>query len=179
MTELQANASLLASRLEEILEELPKEGYKAAVVVGLVGRVIELVNKTVEAARKAKCLGEGKGSCLKGGLCLARCGGIYVSETEGKVTIAKYSRNAFTAVIENNKVELKVDDARVIVEPRTLTFGILGGKGFVWDSAQLNDPDDLYSKNYSIKYALRKTGRPVEKSLEAMSMCAASSAIVC
>jgi hypothetical protein len=179
MAETQTSAGKLLARLEDIMEQLPKEGYKAAVVVGLVGRVIELVDKSRQLARKAKCLGENKGSCLRTGLCLTDCGGVYVRELEDQTIIGKFSRNTFTTIIGNDRVEFKVKDARLIVEPRTVTYAIIGKEGLIWEEDRLTDLEDLYAKNYSLKYVLRKVGRPLEKALEAVSTCAAASAIVC
>ncbi len=167
----------LKARLEAVIEQLPKEGYKAAVVVGLAGRILEIVEKTETIASKIDCIARGKGGCEKR-LCNPKCGKIFL-ETNDKAIIAKYNNNVFSAIIEQNRVEIRTKHARVVIEPRQIQYYIMGKNGLIQDSISLNDPDELFLKNYSVKYALKNIGRNLERALIALRTCAAISAIAC
>ncbi len=169
----------LTSRLEAIMSQLPKEGYKAAVVVGLVERVIEILNEIRDIASKIQCIADNKGTCTKSGVCYSDCGGLFLEKHGDKIIISKYINNIFSIVLEPGKLEAKVKDARIILEGGKLSFATIGEQGYAWDNVDLSNMEEVFNKNYSIKYILRKIGKPLMQARRALKTCATASAIVC
>ncbi len=173
--------SALMRRLEAIIESLPKEGYKAAVVVGLVGRILSLVEEVNELARLGKCIAEAKGACNeKTGLCDPKCGGIIVLSGEDGVVVSKYKNNAFSAKASNTSVSIATKETKMTIEGGLLTLSLPTPSGdYMTISIDLSDPGQVYENNYSIKYVIRRIGKPLRASQLALRTCASSRAIVC
>ena len=169
----------IASRLETIMEQSPKEGYKAAIVIGVLGRIMELIAEIRDLAEKIKCIAENKGTCMKTGICLAGCGGLFIEQEDSGLILSKYSRNSFSIIFNNFKIEIKLEGTRLIIEGGKLKYAIVSGNSYLWDEVDLSDPAEIYNKNYSIKYATRSLGKRIMLARYALTRCAASSAIAC
>lgn len=168
----------LASRLEAVMESLPKEGYKAAVAVGIVDRALTILNEVRDLATKIICVSQHKGGC-KGGYCDSKCGGLFLEKVGDEVIVAKYGSNPFSAKLAPGKLEMGVKNARMVLEGSTLKVGVQGGEGYVWTTIDLTDANEIFENSYTIKYVLRKVGGPLIKARIALKYCMALSAITC
>lgn len=168
----------LASRLEGIVDSLPKEGYKAAVAVGVVERSLELLNEVRDLASKVACVARSKGGC-KGEFCDAKCGGLFLERVEDEIVLAKHGSNPFSARLAPGRLEVKVRDARLVLEGSEAKAGISGVNGIVWTTIDLSDVDSIFENNYTLKYVLRRVGIPLIRARTAIQYCMAMSAITC
>lgn len=168
----------LVNRLEAIIGALPKEGYKAAVAVGVADSILTLVNEARELASKIECLGSHKGKCSQE-FCDSSCGGLFLGNTGELTIIAKYSSNPFAVKLGNSIFEADVQGAKLVLEGSTVKAGIIGEKGYVWETVDLSNMDEVYEKSYTLKYVLRKVGKPVLLARTALRYCMIQSAVSC
>jgi len=171
-------ASPLMKKLDSVIETLPKEGYKAAVAIGVVDSVRNLVSKVEELASKIECVASAKGSC-KDEYCDPGCARLFLEKTPEGLIISKFRSNAFSAKLSPDRLEIGVKGVKLVIEGSTVKVGRIGANGYVWETINLGDVQDVYLKNYTIKYAARRVGKPVRVALDAIQKCALRNAIVC
>jgi len=168
----------LIKKLDSVIESLPKEGYKAAVAIGVVDSIRNLVSKVVELSSKIECVAKAKGSC-KEEYCDPNCARLFLEKFPEGLIVGKYKSNAFSAKLYPDRLDIATKGVRLVVDGNTARIGRIGPEGYVWETVNLSDVQDLYLKNYSIKYAARRVGKPVRASLDAIQKCALQNAIVC
>ncbi|MCE4601973.1 MAG: hypothetical protein F7B18_02190 [Desulfurococcales archaeon] len=172
------SARQYVSRLDNIIEGAPKEGYKAAVVLGVINSVRTLVEDLDELARKIKCIAEARERC-KDGFCRPGCGGLVADSSGGSLVLGKYKGNTFGAIMGSDGVEVRVNDAKMRLTGVELELYFPAGEGWTSRTVRLDDYDAVYQNSYAIKYVMKKLSRPVRKSIEAISECGKRQAIVC
>ena len=172
------SARQYVSRLDSIIEGAPKEGYKAAVVLGVINSVRTLVEDLEGLAKRIRCVAEAKGGC-KDGFCRPGCGGLVLQASGEGLVMGKYKGNAFGAVVGPDGVEVRVDDAKMRLTGVELVLQFPAGEGWASKTVRLDDYDNVYQNSYAIKYVMKKLARPVRKSMEAISECGKRQAIVC
>jgi len=178
-TELAAG---LIRRLDDVIEQLPKEGYKASVAVGAVSSTRLLVESLVELARLAECVASAKGSCRESGetrFCDPGCARIYLERLGDQAIVFKSKSNAFSARLSGSDAEVRAKGVYARVQGQTLTVGIVGEGGYVEETVNLADADEVFRKSYTIKYVLKRVARPVRVAIGDLRACAARNAIVC
>lgn len=176
--QVEIPGSRIASRLEAVMESLPKEGYKAAVSVGIVDRILAILNDVRDIAKKIVCVAQHKGGCKKG-YCNSNCGGLFLQVNDEEVIVAKHSSNPFSARLSAGKLEIASKSVRIVLEGRVLRVGINGGEGYIWTDVDLGNASELFENSYTVKYALRKIGSPIIRARAALKYCMALSAITC
>jgi hypothetical protein len=165
----------VVSRLETIIEGMPKEGYKAAVVQGVIERIRELAELSVRAKSLIECLGASKGYC-KENICVPACARIYMIKENDTTYISK-TLNAAGITIMPDQIRISVKDFSLqIGSDGVLTYSIPGG---IKETVNLKDLDEVYKKSYTIKMVVRKVGRKVDLIISDLQNCARMSAIVC
>jgi len=181
VAETQLAAGLLR-RLDDVIEQLPKEGYKASVAVGAVSSTRLLVESLAELARLAECVASAKGSCREAGdtkFCDPGCARIYLERVGDDTIIFKSKSNAFSAKISNSEAEVRSKGVYARVQGQNLTLGIIGEGGYVEETVNLTDAEEVFRKSYTIKYVLKRVARPVRVAIGDLRACAARNAIVC
>ncbi|MCE4624434.1 MAG: hypothetical protein F7C35_01030 [Desulfurococcales archaeon] len=166
--------SAVVSRIESIMESLPKEGAKAAVALGIVERVKELAELASKAVNMIECLAQARGFCRES-LCTPNCGGIFLTR-DGGIHINKIRSNASGITINDEGVLIGVKDAKLMIRPDgTVQLQIPG----LNETVDLKNVEDVYSKSHLLKYVVRKVGRSVDVIFEDLTLCARQSAVVC
>lgn len=176
--QLQIPGARLASRLESIIDSLPKEGFKAAVALGVVDRVSTLLGEVREVASKVACLSQHKGVC-RGSYCEAGCGGLFLEAVGEEMVLARPGPSPFAARLSSSKMEVEVKGARLILDGSTLHAGVRSGDGYTWVTVDLTDADSVYQESYTVKYVLKRVGAPLIKARTALKGCMALAAITC
>lgn len=172
------SARQYVSRLDGIIERAPKEGYKAAVVLGVINSVRTLIEDLDSLVEKIKCVSDAKGGC-RDGLCRPSCGGLTLIEAGDSVVVEKYRGNAFGATLGVDGVEVKVKDARLRLAGSEIELYFPSGDEWVSKTVNLEDYEAVYENSYAVKYVMKRLARPVRKSLEAINGCSKMQAIVC
>ena len=88
----------LIARIDAVLENAPKVGYKASMIRGYINSVRNLMADLKELLKKIDCIGETKGFCRKEG-CFIDCSKSFKTTSNGKIILGKYSSNAFGEII--------------------------------------------------------------------------------
>ncbi len=179
--EAQGVTETLIRRLEEAIDSLPKEGYKASVAVGAVSSALGLVEAVTELTRLAECIGVSKGTCRGGEerFCDPQCARVYLERVAGKYVVHKARSNAFSAELSPGEVIVKTKGVRFTVTPSEIRVAIQGVEGYVEESVPVTDHEALYDKSYTIKYVLKRVAKPVRVAIADLRACAARNAIVC
>lgn len=167
--------------LDEAIDSLPKEGLRAAVAVGLVSSVREMVERIGDVMRLSECIAVAKEACRGDGerFCNPSCAKIYLVKTGEEVLVYKSISNVFSARASPGEVIAKAKNVYVKVSQGKVEAGIMGVEGYEPIEAVLTDANDLYKKSYSIKYAVNRIMRSLRVAAEDLRACAARQAIVC
>ncbi len=166
------------ARIDSVLENAPKVGYKASIIRGYINSVRSLITDLKEAIRKIDCIGEAKGLCRDGG-CFIDCSKSFKITSDGKTILGKYYSNAFGAIIEDNTIAIDSGSTKVIISGSILKVKVLSVDGWSEREIDLRDYDDVYRNGYMIKYAINNIARPVRKIITALGECAKRSAVMC
>ncbi len=169
-------APAVVSRLESALNALPKEGMKAAVVLGVVERVKEMIDEAIKINHYIKCLSNARGYC-KNNFCNPNCAHIYSEEKENTTTIGKYKNTPLGIEITPETTTFRTKELSLIIDNTgRITVQYSGGHQITVTASKL---DEVYDNSYTIKYAIRKIGKPLRIMLEDLVNCAKANAIVC
>jgi len=173
--------STVVQRIEDLIKRTPKAGYKASVYLGLLSKLASLADEVSTLAHYIECYGAAKESCKKRGgatLCVLKCGGLFAAK-DGKMRIWKIGTNAFSAILSDGGVELRTERTRLVIEPGEIKVYLRAGESWEIVEADLRDQDDVYSKSYFIRYAIRDVGRSLAVAVSDIRSCARESAIAC
>ncbi|MEB3789745.1 MAG: hypothetical protein GSR72_07645 [Desulfurococcales archaeon] len=166
----------IVSRLESILDAMPKEGMRAAIVQGVVERVKEMIEEALKAQNYITCLANARGYC-KENYCNPKCSHIYMDKTENATIIGKFYNNPIGIELKADQAAFKTQDIKMTVASNgTITVEYPNGEKVTIETTNMNS---VYKNNYIIKYAIRKIGRPLRILLEDLVKCARENAIVC
>jgi hypothetical protein len=168
--------SAIVSRLDAVLDALPKEGMKAAVVLGIVERIRELADLAVRAQKLVECLGSSRGYC-RGLLCNPNCARIYMVREGDTVRIGKFRSNAAGIAISPGAV--KISTKGYSLEIRGDGTAVISIPGGIVEGINLREVDEAYKSSYKLKYVVRRVGSPLEVIVGDLQACARASAIVC
>jgi hypothetical protein len=168
--------SAVASRLDSVIEAVPKEGYKAAVVLGIVERIRELADLAVKSQKLVECLGSSRGYC-KEALCSPNCARIYMFKEGDTVRIGKVRGNASGIAITSSSIRLAAKGYSLSIGSNGIvSISIPAG---ITEQINLRDINDTFKKSYELKHVIRKVGAPLEVIVNDLQSCARASAIVC
>ena len=174
--------SAVAARLEEIIRRTQKTGYKASVYMGILSKLASLADDAKTLAGLAQCYGAARDLCKKKGdsvLCTLGCGGINALQSGKEWIVWKYGSNAFSVRVSDDKVELKTERTRLVIEPSKAMVYLRAGEGWEEIEVDLRSPDEVYDKGYFIRYAVRDVGKPLTVAIGDLRACARQYAITC
>jgi len=167
--------SVVETRLASLIEQMPKEGIKAAVAQGIVERIREIVEAAQTAVKLVECLGNAKGSC-KSEYCDPVCSRIFLVRQGDVVRLGKYRSNTIGVAIEPGRVEFATRDAKLIVESNgTVQARLLG----LEETVDLSDVDEVYKNSYLLKRVIREVGGRIDVVVDDLRKCARQMALVC
>ncbi|MCE4628123.1 MAG: hypothetical protein F7C34_03120 [Desulfurococcales archaeon] len=167
--------SVVETRLASLIEQMPKEGYKAAVVQGVVERIREIVDAALNASKLIECLGQAKGAC-KESFCNPACARIYMIRDGDRVRIGKFMSNPIGIEIEPGLVVFTTRNARLEVR----SDGVVRAKLLGLDeTVRLSDVDEVFKHSYLIKRVVREVGRRTDIIVQDLRACAMRMALVC
>ena len=171
----------ILSRLESAIEQLPKEGYKASVAIGAVASTISLVESVGNLVSLIKCISASKGTCSGNGIrkCDPTCARIYLEETGGEIIVHKAKSNVFSAKVSPGEVSVSRKGVRVSTNGVNITIALQAGDDYFEITVPLNDAEEIYKENYTIKYALKRVAAAIRVAVNDLRACAARNAIVC
>ena len=171
----------IVSRLESVIDQLPKEGYKASVAIGAVASIISLVESVSNLVSLVKCIGTSKGTCSGNGVrkCDPTCARIYLEEVGGEIIVHKAKSNVFSAKISPGEITVARQGVKITTNGSNIAVAIQAGSDYYEITVPLNDADEIYKENYTIKYALKRVAAAVRVAVSDLRMCAARNAIVC
>jgi len=164
--------------LDNIIERAPKEGYKSAVVLGLINSLRNTLIDLNNLVEKVQCLGQATGGC-KDSYCNSSCSGITLTKYGDTIIVTSYKDNAFGATISGESVIIRTKSMRITVSGTLLKIEYPSKDGWIVREVELNRYDDVYNNGYDIKYALKNVSKPIKKSLMAIATCSRSKAIPC
>jgi len=166
---------VVASRLETIMDRVPREGAKAAVALGIIERVREIVDAAMTAVKLAECVGAAKGTC-KETFCDPACARIFMVKEGETIRIGKYRSNTLGVTIEQGRVIFATSKAKLIVDSSGTVEVYLVG---INENINISDVNDVYRKSYMLKRAIREVGGRIDVIVSDLRSCARANAIVC
>ena len=171
----------IVQALDEAIDSLPKEGLRAAIAVGIVSSLREMIERIGDITRLAECIAVAKDSCRGDGerLCDPKCARIYLARRGEDAIVYKSVSNVFSARISPGEVVARAKNVYVKIVPGKVEAGIVGAEGYEPIEASLTDANELYKKSYSIKYAVNRIMRSLRVASEDLRICAVRQAIVC
>ncbi len=171
----------ITQALDEAIDSLPKEGLRAAVAIGLVSSIREMVERIGDIAKYAECIAVAKDACRGNGerFCDPKCARIYLVKKDDGTLVYKSVSNVFSATIAPGELVARAKNVYVKVYPGKVEAGIIGTEGYEPLEASLTDANDLYKKSYNIKYAVNRVMRSLRVAADDLKACAARQAIVC
>ena len=166
--------SVVVRRIDAILDSLPTEGKKAAMLRGVITSIGLLVETAQRAVEMINCLGQARGVCSET-YCNPSCARIYLVKNGG-THIIKIGGNAMGVHIDDYSVRVTAEDREVEVRSDgTLRLRIPG----LEEEINLADQDETFREIYLIRYVLKPTRRALENIVENLRRCALANAIVC
>lgn len=167
--------SVVETRLASIIEQMPKEGYKAAVAQGIIERIREIVDAALNASKLIECIGQAKGTC-KESFCNPACARIYMIREGDRVRIGKFQSNPVGIEIEPGAVIFSTRNAKLEVR----SDGVVRAKLLGFDeTVKLSDVDEVFKHSYLIKRVVREVGRRTDIVVQDLRSCALRMALVC
>ena len=175
-------AERLVSRLEEIVDRLPKEGLAASKVVGLVSRLAQLASTVDTVISKAKCVAEARGGKKEArgvSLYATGCAGIHASEEDGVLRLWKVGSHAFAARLAGLEASVEDELVGITVTPEEVRVRIVSGDGKTEETVKLSDVATIYSGYQMISYVLKKLESHLRAAERDLAACERASAIQC
>ncbi len=166
------------SLLDNIIERMPKEGYMASVVLGVLEAIRGVLRDIGVIEKKIVCIATAKDSC-KNQLCDPGCGGIVKIEFNSTSTIVKQKNNPFSIRVSNGLIEIGSKMAKIRLEGNVMEISLPSGESLERTRIDLSDRDQVYENVYTIKYAMKTIISPLRKSIAILNNCARNRAIVC
>ena len=167
--------SMVIRRLDTILDSLPTEGRKAAILRGVIYSIREAVDTSSKIVEKIRCVAEVKGYCREN-LCNPSCARVYMIVDGDTVRILKHGGNA--AGIEVTPTSLRASTKEAAIEVDSTGIVRLRIPGLE-EEVNLNDEDSAYKNIYTIRYVLKKVKRAIENINLNLTLCAQRSAVTC
>ncbi len=162
-------------QLERALDSMPKEGMKAAIAQGILERVKEIVEEALADVNRIECVASGRGIC-KETYCNPKCGNIFLIREGDRRIISKVGSNAIGIEIANERVSFKLENVKMNVTSSDIE--IVYYNNYI-DKINYDDFNDLYVNNYTIKYTMRRIGKPLSVITADLLNCAKQNALVC
>ncbi|MCE4603747.1 MAG: hypothetical protein F7B20_02130 [Aeropyrum sp.] len=174
--------SLVVERIGDLIEAAPKSGAKAAIYLGVLSSIMRLADDSQAITRFAECLALAGQGCKESGgstLCQTGCASVFLVKASDGSIVAKYSDTAGSLKVGGGEVEIKTEEARLKILPRTLIVGLRSGDG--WREIEIDSAsvDDVVNNAYFVKYAVRKVGRLVRTLQWDLRGCARARAVTC
>ena len=177
-----ADVARLVEALDRAIDELPKEGLKAAKAVSLVSRLRGVAEGVASLLSKAKCLAEAKGAVRKASEASVGdtlCASIRFYETPSEAGVFKTKIHAFSAKIVNGSVIVSDENFKLEIGGQEARIHLPAGDGKEEASTRLNDVDDLNRNYYHLAYVLKRLERHLAVALADLEACARREALQC
>ena len=167
--------SMVIRKLDSILDSLPTEGRKAAVLRGVIYSIREAVDTSSKIVEKIRCVAEAKGYCRES-LCNPSCARVYMIVDDGTARILKHGGNAAGIEISPTSLRASTKGAAIEVDSSGIVRLRIPG---LEEEVDLNDQDSTYRNIYTIRYVLKRVKRAIENINQNLALCAQRSAVTC
>ena len=177
-----ADVARLVEALDRAIDELPKEGLKAAKAVSLVSRLRGVTENVAALLSKAKCLAEARGTVRKTGELTVgdtQCASVRFYEAPGEAGVFKSKMHAFSAKIIDGSVAVSDENFKLEISGQEAKIYLPAGDDKEEASTRLNDVEDLNKNYYHLAYVLKRLERHLAVALADLEACARREALQC
>jgi hypothetical protein len=162
---------------EALIERMPKTGLAAARAVGLLSRIVSLVEAVRRAISTAGCIAERSRGCkpLRGKPCVTGCASIVTAPD----AVWKYKSNPFTARLTDSALILATEELEMTIDRGSALIKLPSVEGKKEFKIDLTNVDGIMSEYYTIMYTLKRLEEPLRKALENLSRCSREKQLAC
>ncbi len=167
----------VVSYYEALIERMPKTGLAAARAVGLISRIVALVESFDSLIARASCVAERSRGCRpsEGKPCSTGCASIVVAPN----AIWKYHSSAFSAVALDSTLRISTKNAGLVIERGRAVVELPSGDSKVKIEIDLSSVDGIMREYYTMMYALKAVEAPLRKAAGNLARCSKEKQLAC
>jgi len=162
---------------EALIGRMPKSGLAAARAVGLLSRIVSLVEAVQRTIGMASCIAERSRECrpAQEKPCITGCASIIVAPN----TVWKYKSNPFIARLRDSTLILATEELEVAIDRGNAFIKMPSVEGRREFEVDLTSVNGIMSEYYTIMYSLKHLEEPLRKALESLSRCSREKQLAC